>query len=304
MLAVLGGVMLVWRWPWSARAWGVLLMWPALAYEPPGPPPGHYLVWAADVGQGSAVLVQTARHALLFDTGPPAGSHSNTAERVLIPHLRAWGVRPDHIVVSHADADHASGMASLALAFPLAHWWASFDATDAIGKAAQPCEAGQAWVWDGVPFRFLHPAGKADSHLSDNARSCVLQVGEGERVSLLTGDITVAEETRLAFAHPELRAALLMAPHHGSKTSSGPVWLNVLRPGLIIIQAAHRSPFGHPAPVVLQRYRDRGIPWVASPSCGAASWSSIHPKEVQCHRQQVPRYWHHQSPAIPSDPGQ
>lgn len=304
VLAVLGGVMLVWRWPWSARVWGLLLLWPALAYTPPRPAPGQYRVWAADVGQGSAVLVQTARHALLFDTGPPMGPHSDTAERVLIPHLRAFGIQPDRIVVSHADADHASGMARLAAAYPQTEWWASFDTMGTLGLPARACAAGQAWTWDGVPFRFLHPASEADRGLSDNARSCVLQVGEGSQVSLLTGDITVAEETRLAFAHPDLRAALLLAPHHGSKTSSGPVWLNALQPRQVIIQVAHRSPFGHPAPVVLQRYRDRGIPWVASPACGAATWSSSQPDQVQCQRQQAPRYWHHRPDRPPSDPGQ
>ena len=304
VLAVLGGVMLVWRWPWSARAWGLLLLWPALAYRPAGPAPGQYQVWAADVGQGSAVLVQTARHALLFDTGPPMGASSDTAERVLIPHLRAFGIQPDRIVVSHADADHASGMARLAAAYPGAEWWTSFDTGTTLGHPARSCEAGQAWVWDGVPFRFLHPAGESDRHLSDNARSCVLQVGEGDQVSLLTGDITVTEETRLAFAHPDLRAALLLAPHHGSKTSSGPAWLNALQPRRVIIQVAHRSRYGHPAPVVLQRYRDRGIPWVASPTCGAATWSSSLPDQVLCQRQQAPRYWQHRADASPSDPGQ
>jgi competence protein ComEC len=304
LLAVLGGVMLVWPWPWGLRAWGLVLLWPALTFQPPRPAEGHYELWAADVGQGSAVLLRTARHTLLFDTGPPMGAQSDSAERVLIPHLRALGDRPDAIVVSHADSDHASGMARLAAAYPRAAWWTSFDAPPPVGPLAQTCEAGRGWVWDGVPFRFLHPRGDADRHLSDNARSCVLQVGEGDRVAVLTGDITVAEENRLAFDHPALRAAVLMSPHHGSKTSSGPVWLNVLQPRQIIVQVAHRSRYGHPSPVVLQRYEARGIPWVASPACGAATWLSQQPGQIGCHRQAALRYWHHRAGHRASDPGQ
>ena len=304
LLAVCGGVVLVWPGPWGLRAWGLVMLWPALTFQPPRPPPGHYELWAGDVGQGSAVLIRTARHTLLYDTGPPMGPHSDSAERVLIPHLRALGERPDVIVVSHADLDHASGMARLARAYPQAEWWTSFDASAQIGRSARACEAGLAWTWDGVPLRFLHPRGDADRHLSDNARSCVLQVGEGERVALLTGDITVAEETRLAFAHPELRAAVLMSPHHGSKTSSGPVWLNVLQPRQVIVQVAHRSPYGHPSPAVLQRYEARGIPWFASPACGAARWRSWQPEQVDCHRVSHRRYWHHRLAGPASDPGQ
>jgi competence protein ComEC len=232
------------------------------------------------------------------------GPHSDSAERVLLPLLRAHGEQPHTIVVSHADSDHAAGMARLAAAFPRAEWWTSFDARAQLGQAARPCEAGQGWEWDGVPFRFLHPVGDADRHLSDNARSCVLQVGEGAQVSLLTGDITVAEETRLAFAHPALRAAVLMAPHHGSHTSSGPVWLNALQPQHIIVQVAHRSAYGHPSAQVLQRYAARGIPWVASPTCGAARWRSWQPGQVDCHREQARRYWHHRVAVSAPDPGQ
>jgi competence protein ComEC len=89
-----------------------------------------------------------------------------------------------------------------------------------------------------------------------------------------------------------------LAPHHGSRTSSSPVLLNTLRPICVLVQAGYRNRFGHPAPEILARYSDRGMRWVASPSCGAATWRSQFPQEVQCHRAQSRRYWHH-VPSVP-----
>jgi competence protein ComEC len=293
-LAVLGGVVCVQRWPWAWRAWGVLLVWPALAYTPAPPTPGSFVLVTPDVGQGGAAVVRTARHTLLYDTGPAWGPRQNAGDRVLVPWLRAQGVRLDTVVVSHEDIDHSGGMAPVAKAHPGARWLASFE-PQVPGVRAQRCEAGQRWVWDGVPFEVLHP--RAEDYgmgLGSNALSCVLKVGEGDRVVLLTGDITVAEETRIALGDPGLRSRVLVAAHHGSHTSSGPVWLNTVQPAVVLVQAGYRNRYGHPAPVVLARYRERGIPWYDSPRCGAATWDSRQPDRVRCERLEHPRYWHHQ----------
>ena len=98
-------------------------------------------------------------------------------------------------------------------------------------------------------------------------------------------------EVRLALSRPDDRASLWMAPHHGSRTSSTPAWLNVLQPRRIIIQAGYRNHFGHPSPTVIARYRQRGIPWVASFACGAAFWRSDAPDAVRCWREEDRRYW-------------
>lgn len=295
--AVAGGLLLVQRWPWVWRGWGVLLVWPALAYSPAPPAPGSFVVAVPDVGQGGAALVRTARHALLYDTGPAwgAGPAQNAGERVLVPWLRAQGVHLSAVMVSHEDLDHSGGMGAVARAHPKAHWWASFEPGPQVGVKAHRCEAGQRWVWDGVPFEVLHPRVEDyGAGLGSNALSCVLKVGDGDNVVLLTGDITVAEETRIALAQPDLRARVLLAAHHGSHTSSGPVWLNTVQPAVVLVQAGHRNRYGHPAPLVLARYRERGIPWYDSPRCGAATWDSREPDHVRCERSEHPRYWHHQ----------
>jgi competence protein ComEC len=292
--AVLGGILLVQRWPWVLRAAGLLLAWPAFVWAPPRPPVGEFEVMAIDVGQGSAVLVRTARHSLLYDTGPTQGEAADAGERIVVPLLRALGEVLDAVVVSHADADHAGGVAAVAAAQPRARWLASF-----ADEPERRCVAGQYWVWDGVRFEVVHPwprdyGPRGEPLLEDNAMSCVLRIthAAGHESAWLTGDIDAGREVRLALAMPEARASLWVAPHHGSRTSSTPAWLNVLRPRHVVVQAGYRNRFGHPAPVVLARYRQRGIPWVVSSSCGAAIWRSDVPGRVRCWRDEHRRYWH------------
>lgn len=301
LLGAMGGVWLVQRWPWRWRAWGLLWLWPALTYQPPRPAVGQFELLAADVGQGSAVVVRTARHTLLYDTGPPVGQHGNAAERVLLPLLRAGGDRPDAVIVSHADSDHASGMASLAAQFARAQWWTSFPwpaqaTTAGTSDVPQPlvrhCEAGQTWEWDGVRFEMLHPGPQDDPRsLSDNARSCVLRVGQGAATALLPGDITEAQEQRLLARYPGLQATVLLAGHHGSHTSNSVAWLEALRPRWVLVQSGRYNRYGHPHPDVVARWQRLGLPWVNSPDCGAALWRSSAPQQVQCQRDRSPRYW-------------
>lgn len=292
VLAAAGGVCAVMPWPLAWRLWGALLLWPVAVYQPPRPAPGQFELLVADVGQGGAVLVSTARHVLLYDTGPPWGRSGDVAERVLLPLMRDRGERPDLVMVSHGDSDHAAGALTVATAFPAARWMGSGPLP--IDHVVTGCVAGQQWVWDGVLFEVLHPTLQDyAARGSTNAMSCVLRVG-GDRGVLLTGDITAAEETRLALERPDLRATVLMLAHHGSKTSSGPVWLNTVRPALGVVQAGHRNRYGHPAPEVLRRLDERGIAWVNTATCGAVQWRSDRPEALTCHRAVAKRYWHAQ----------
>lgn len=292
LFALAGALLLVLRLPGRSRAWGLLLSWPLLAWTPARPSMGQFELLAPDVGQGSAIVVRTARHTLVHDTGPGQGS-SSAAQRVLLPLLRAGGDRLDVLVASHADLDHAGGLPELLRQHPRAELWASYDTQRTAGRTARICEAGQQWSWDGVAFEWLHPRTEDyRAGLSDNALSCVLKVTSADgRVALLTGDITLREEARLLRDHPGLHADLLLAPHHGSSTSSSEAWLDGLHPGRVVIQSGHLNRFRHPAPDVLQRYRARGIGWTDSPACGAATWRSGEPADIQCWRQSRSRYW-------------
>jgi len=293
LAGVFGGVLLVLRLPWSVRSAGLLLLWPVMMWSPTRPPMAAFELMALDVGQGSAVLIRTANHSLLYDTGPRYSPESDAGDRIVVPLLRSLGERLDRVVVSHIDGDHSGGDEAVQTAHPQARWLSSYDP-----DPDRRCLAGQHWEWDGVRFELLHPhphhfdeAGKG--RLSTNDMSCVLHVTAGEQSAWLGGDVTDRQEVRMALDRPELRATVMLAPHHGSRSSSSPVLLNTLRPQWVIVQAGYRNRFNHPAPVVLDRYRQRGIPWVTSASCGAATWRSWQPDAMHCQRQAAKRFWHH-----------
>ncbi len=297
---VLGGVLLALRWPWHARLLGLPLLLPVLLWQAPRPDAGQFELLAADIGQGNAVVVRTATHTLVYDAGPRYSAESDAGHRVLVPLLRAFGERVDTLVVSHRDADHSGGAAAVLAMQPQAAFVSSIeDAHDLQAhRKATRCAAGQRWQWDGVDFELLHPAAADyDSASKTNAMSCVLRIGNGRQAALLVADIEQPQEARLvAQDAAALRADLLLMPHHGSKTSSSPAFLDAVQPSLALVQAGYRNRFGHPAAPVLARYAERGIRVVDSAHCGAALWSSAQPQQVHCQRTEAQRYWHHQVP--------
>ncbi len=111
--AVVGGVLLALRLPWHARLLGVPLLLPVLLWQAPRPPHGQFELLAADIGQGNAVIVRTAAHALVYDSGPRYGPESDAGHRVLLPLLRALDEHVDMLVLSHRDTDHTGGAAAV-----------------------------------------------------------------------------------------------------------------------------------------------------------------------------------------------
>ena len=306
LAAALGGVLLVMRLPWSLRLVGVPLCLPVLLWQAPRPPPGAFELLAADIGQGNAVLVRTARHALLYDTGPRFSASADAGERVLVPLLRALGERVDVVMLSHRDNDHSGGAAAVLAQQAQARLTGSIpgEAQLLALRSWTPCVLGQQWHWDGVRFELLHPpaaATNASPGERPNAQSCVLKVtaadGSG---ALLAGDVERAQEQALVqraeAAGSSLQATVLLVPHHGSKTSSSDVFLDAVQPRIALVQAAYRSRFGHPAPEVVARYRARGVQVVDSAHCGGATWRSNAPLSVRCERTHDRRYWQHVLP--------
>jgi competence protein ComEC len=296
---LLGGTVLVLRLPWRLRALGLPLLLPVLLWQAPLPPAGQFALLAADIGQGNAVLVQTATHALLYDAGPRYSRESDAGHRVLVPLLRALDVRLDRVVLSHRDADHTGGAPAVLAMQPRAGLLSSIEDTHELQalRRAERCEAGQAWDWDGVRFEVLHPAA-ADYAAAprSNALSCVLRISNGAQAVLLAGDIEAGQEAQLLLRGAPLQADLLLVPHHGSKTSSSAAFLDAVAPQLSLVQAGYRNRFGHPAAPVLARYAERGIRVVDSVHCGAAHWQSARPRDVACQREQTPHYWQHRAP--------
>jgi competence protein ComEC len=310
---VLGGVALVIAWPWKLRLLGVPLLLPVLLWRAPLPVHGEFELLAADIGQGNAVLVRTASHALLYDAGPRFSLESDAGNRVVVPLLQALHTRLDTVVLSHRDMDHVGGASAVLTMQPQAKLLSSSElaptlvagparppggVASPLGGLAQRCVAGQQWEWDGVRFDVLHPqAVDYDTPARSNAMSCVLRISNGMRTALLVGDVEQPQEARLvASVGAGLKSDVLLVPHHGSKTSSSAAFLDAVAPDVGIVQSGYRNRFGHPTPAVLARLQERNIQMVDSPHCGAYTWQSWRPQDGACIRLQGQRYWHHHVP--------
>ena len=294
-----GGALLMLPLPWRVRGLGLAmlppLLWPFVAR----PAAGHFELLAADVGQGTAVLVRTRTHLLLFDTGPRLGEDSDAGRRLLLPLLWARGeARVDTLLLSHADADHVGGAQSIIDRLPVLALRSSLSPGNPLRANPIPhlrCEAGQGWAWDEVRFTILHPFGvDYRPGAKTNALSCVLRVVDERGVgALLTGDVEAPGEAGLvarsrAAPAATLRSDVLVVPHHGSRTSSTDAFLDAVRPRVAVIQVGYRSRYGHPAPEVVARYAAHGIPVVRSDHCGAWLWDG---GATHCMRTLRRRYW-------------
>jgi competence protein ComEC len=280
--------------PW--RATGLALMLPAVTLPPPAPPPGEAWITTLDVGQGLAVLVRTAHRALLYDAGPAFGTEADSGERIIAPYLRAAGVaRLDAMVVTHNDSDHSGGAASVIENFEVDQLLSSLPAGHPLPSmvpGAQRCAAGLSWEWDGVRFAVLHPASSAARAKKSNDLSCVLKVTAGARSMLLTGDIEKpAEADLVARDAPGLAADVLLMPHHGSRTSSSPLFLAAVRASIAVIPVGYRNRFGHPNADVLERYAGTAV--LRTDRDGAVTVRLANGGlEVRAERRARRRYWH------------
>lgn len=224
---------------------------------PPAVPHGAARVTVYDVGQGLAVLVQTRQHALLYDAGPRTRGGRDAGRSVVLPNLRAAGVwHLDRLVLSHPDIDHAGGADSVLAGVDVAEVIVS-PRDPRPRRRASRCEAGQAWAWDGVDFAVLHP--DRDARGDDNQLSCVLAItsAAGSRL-ILTGDIDAAAEARLVARGTRVAADVLVAPHHGSGTSSSADFVAAVAPREVVHTAGHGNRYGFPAPAVVARYAALG----------------------------------------------
>ncbi|MBK8743661.1 DNA internalization-related competence protein ComEC/Rec2 [Propionivibrio sp.] len=291
LLAVAGVVWLLLPRGFPARWLGACLLMPAFFWSPPRPAAGEAWVDVLDVGQGLAVVVRTAGHTLLYDTGPLYSADSNAGQRVIVPFLRAIGVgKLDALVVSHRDKDHAGGVNAVRESLPI-----SRILTSITTLGGEPCSAGQNWEWDGVRFLILHPL-VVDYQIKSkksNNMSCVLRIAGAAGSVLLTADIEADDERALiARSASQLPSDVLLAPHHGGSGSSTAEFIAAVGARDVVFSAGYRNPFKHPRPDVLERYAasqawrtDRG---------GAIHLALTGANEVSAWRSEHRRYWHGQ----------
>jgi competence protein ComEC len=284
-------------WPhrWAgAPAW--LLLFTQL---PVHPAPGQFSVTAFDVGQGMALLVETSGHRLLYDTGPQYAPDSNGGNRVIAPYLKARGIGAlDGMIVSHSDIDHSGGALALLEALRVGWVSSSLWSTHPIVRAAQThsrCVAGQRWRWDGVDFEMLQPTAASYDNpaLKANARGCTLRVSTAAWSMLLAADIEAAQEAQLvAGAAGKLRADVLLAPHHGSGTSSTPGFLAAVHPTVGVFQVGYRNRYRHPKKEVFERYGELGIRRLRTDESGAVLLDFGDGVVAREYRREHARYWY------------
>ena len=262
----------------------LVLCLPALWPAREGPGAGELWLDLLDVKQGLAAVVRTDRRVLVYDTGAPwIGSQA------VLANLRRTGdAAVDVLMVSHADSDHAGGVAAVLDALPVRH-----TISNALQGAEQAsgCGAIRGWRWGEYRFQVLHPPAPRPG----NDGSCVLRIaGPGGSV-LLPGDIEAPAERELVRTRGgELEADVLVVPHHGSRTSSTAAFLQAVDPRIALIPSGYRNRFGFPHDAVVERYRARGI---ELHDTGCTGWLRVmltpaRPARVRSWWPASRRFWH------------
>ncbi len=251
-----------WRW-FGLLGFAPIFFWPA-------PTPKSDEVWFTllDVGEGLASVVQTQHHVLIYDTGPRFSPTDDAGKSTVVPFLRTRDVKViDMMVVSHSDEDHSGGAASILQALPVKQIQTSIPSLFPHTNA-QNCIAGHAWNWDGVHFEFLYPP--ANQPYADNNSSCVLKITTGTHSLLLTGDIErESEEYLVNHDINQLSSDIIVAPHHGSGTSSSPNFIAAVKPSYVLFPVGYLNRFHFPNPKVLAHYQQLNAQTFATDDLGA-----------------------------------
>jgi len=269
------------------RWFSIPLLLPLCFYNSTEQTVDGFEVHTLDVGQGLATLVFAGNHTLLFDTGGKLNDNVSLFESVVMPYLLSNGRHKiDFLVVSHDDEDHAAGLAAVMDRFPSVKLYLGGDfipqmssgASASASPSSEACSAGQTWTLADVHFSFLHPGTKSAG--SDNNRSCVLMVHHGQSRVIIAGDVEKQGERRILkalreslnhlarsgtihfvekpSAHRHFPISLLIAPHHGSNSSSSAEFLTFLQPSNVIFPAGYLNRYGFPHADVQLRYKRVG----------------------------------------------
>lgn len=271
---------------------GVMLL-PLLLFTPPRPQADELWLTMLDVGQGLSLLLQTKDHSLLYDTGPRFPGGFDTAKAVVVPYLKHLGItRLDKLILSNGDMDHSGGFQTLQRAMPIDDLLSGEPHRIPSGQVV-PCLAGQSWRWDGVIFTILHP--KPEARWQGNNSSCVLRVATQAGAVLITGDIERQVEHQLVIQQFEqLKADLVVVPHHGSGTSSTTDFINAVGATHGLVSAGFLNRFGFPRGEVVERWHQAGVKLFNTADAGAITlkMGAGEPADPPSgYRQQAKRYW-------------
>lgn len=280
-----------------ALGWCGLLLGTGLGFFIDPPNQSDLTLSVLDVGQGSAFIVQVGKQTLVYDTGPKYTDSFDAGSGIVAPYLYSQGINHiDSLVVSHGDMDHAGGLTGLLEKISVDQLFAGepekIPQELAKKSATQNCHQVPDWQWQSVHFRFLQYPRLTGS--SANNHSCVLLISYAEQHILLPGDIETSVENQLLREQqlPE-KLSLLLAAHHGSRTSSGAGFVNKMQPEVVVYSAGYRSQHGHPHQQVRQRYQAVGSREMNTAESGAIlfEWDQGKLQLVREYRQSNRRYW-------------
>jgi len=275
-----------------ARWIGIFWLFPLVLPIPDKLSYGVAKLTLLDVGQGLAAVLETRNHLLLYDTGPKYSDRFNAGRGVIFPFLRSKNVDEVNLLVqSHGDNDHIGGLKSLQDLIRIDKVITSV-ADEIDHNAVEECGNGSAWAWDGVQFEILHPG--VTSKLSGNDRSCVLRVSAGEQSILFTGDIEAkAEKAILRRDKAKIASTILIAPHHGSLSSSSQSFIQAIGPELVLFPVGYRNRFGFPKQDIINRYRERNVKIMTTAQEGAIEIGiGAETMIVKRQRSVAKRFWH------------
>ena len=300
LLAILGVLWMLLPRGFPQRWLGLVLILPLFFVSLLKLAEGEMQVAVLDVGQGLAVVIKTSNHTLLYDAGPQFSSQSDAGSRIVVPYLRGEGIKKlDGFVVSHNDIDHSGGAASVLVQMPPTWLLSSYSLPAEMQRPARQfkCFAGQYWQWDKVDFEVLHPSTQSYENLEikDNNRSCVVKVTSRFGSVLLTGDIEKNVETNLLQVNQDsLASDVLIAPHHGSKTSSTIDFIQTVNAKQVIFSVGYLNRFKHPNPEVVERYQSSEADAFRSDYSGALllNFNAAQGIQTEQWRRTHRKYWH------------
>lgn len=292
LIAMLGLLLLLAPRAMPAKWLGMVFCLPIFLSSSKAPVMGGVRLTVLDVGQGLATVIQTAHHSMVYDTGAKWGDDFDMGQAVVVPYLQHQGIRHlDLMMISHGDNDHIGGAASILKVMPVERIATSVPYRFPK-RHANYCLAGQHWQWDGVYFRVLYPTQSTLGQ--DNNSSCVLRISTGRQAILLTGDIEKAAEQFLVNHQANyLPATLIVAPHHGSNTSSTLGFLHKVHPSDVIYSTGYLNRFHFPSKAVVQRYQKFDSRAWNTAVDGAVSVTMQAGKVLKIlpYREQAKRFW-------------
>lgn len=262
---------------------------------------GGFEMAVLDVGMGTSVIVKTRHHSLVYDFGPGNDQGFSAGSWVVKPHLQHQNIlKPDLMVISHVDQDHSGGFHTFKSVFDsstlISGTPRQLQKRFKLSLPIQSCHNRSPWRWDGIDFQFLaFPKTHKTIELMDdtNNRSCVLKI-QGEHSVLLAGDIEAHRETWLVSTDPDnLKADLLVAPHHGSSTSSTTAFIDQVSPKAVIFTVGKYNRWNFPKPEVVARYQAIDTEIYRTDVNGAVSlYSEVNSFRLESQRTRHPRMWH------------